>query len=69
MGFIPKFVVDSLLENGVPKYKLKKCVAQIQDTIMSVNIDIWKFRCKILYANRNNNQYMRRHHNITQLVS
>ena len=56
MGIIPKtvekYIYDLLDEDN--KGKLKYVMSDISNAIMEQNIEIWKYRCKMLYANREN---------------
>jgi hypothetical protein len=54
LGLIPakttKEILDQL-EDG-QKNLLKRIVADISNNIMKINLEIWKYRCKILFSNR-----------------
>jgi hypothetical protein len=54
LGLIPakttKEILDQL-EDG-QKNLLKRIVADISNNIMEINLEIWKYRCKILFSNR-----------------
>ena len=54
MGLIPndtaKEILDQL-EDG-QKGLLKRIIADISNNIMDINIEIWKYRCKLLFRNR-----------------
>ena len=51
-GLVPHHTVkyiDSLLEED-EKNQLKRIITRISVKIMEINIEIWKYRCKILYS-------------------
>jgi hypothetical protein len=43
--------ISDQLEDG-QKNLLKKIVADISNNIMEINLEIWKYRCKILFSSR-----------------
>ena len=54
LGLIPNYIIkdlkDQLEEKDLPK--LKYIIADISKLIMEINHEIWKYRCKLLYSNR-----------------
>ena len=51
-GFIPKQIfkyVESLLDEET-MHKAKYIMCDISQEIMKINLEIWKYRCKLLYA-------------------
>jgi hypothetical protein len=43
--------ISDQLEDG-QKNLLKRIVADISNNIMEINLEIWKYRCKILFSSR-----------------
>ena len=41
--------IDSLLEED-EKNQLKRIITRISVKVIEINIEIWKYRCKILYS-------------------
>ena len=55
LGFIPKEMQD-YIENLLDEdtiFKTKYILCDISDAIMKINIEIWKYRCKLLYCGDN----------------
>ena len=57
MGLIPKYVEKwlSAMIDEEKQHTLKYAVCDISQAVMQVNQDIWKHRCRILYAGYANN--------------
>ena len=54
LGLVPTKTIKEIadqLEDG-QKNLLKRIVADISNNIMEINLEIWKYRCKILFSNR-----------------
>jgi hypothetical protein len=54
LGLIPTKTIKEILdqlEDG-QKNLLKRIVANIFNNIMEINLEIWKYRCKILFSSR-----------------
>ena len=52
MGLIPHYVIQQIYNSleDEQKHNIKFIATDISHKIMEKNIEIWKYRCKLLYA-------------------